>query len=181
MDFQSDDPDFTVSWLLGLQLQRSNGPRPIPLAQFVSKDDDFSVTWLLGLSSRSRSNLSESAWSQWAKPFLTTDPNFSVSWLLGLALRSSGSAEREGRARSRRKSTTARKPTDETDDGVTLVCNEDADKSPDEDLDETGETEEEAKEASPESEQDTVLAEPEFLELCAKLEELVSDIECVSA
>jgi hypothetical protein len=42
------------------------------------------------------------------------------------------------------------------------------------------EAETETEQETPVTEEDPVLAEPGFLELCEKLEELLTEIECVS-
>lgn len=79
MGFQSDDPDFCVSWLLGLRPQHPSGSRSSG-SQFESQDPDFSVSWLLGL--QPQKPLGQC--SSWTQGFESRDPDFSVSWLLGL-------------------------------------------------------------------------------------------------
>ena len=106
MEFQAEDPDFSVSWLLGLQPHQSSPERPAWTEQFESSDKEFSVSWLLGLVSRPYSSTGPN-YPPWAKAFQSTNPSFSVSWLLGLrprrshksspqSTRSSGSKRRVG-------------------------------------------------------------------------------------
>jgi hypothetical protein len=56
MEFESTDPSFSVSWLLGLQPYQPAGPAWAK--QYESSDPNFSVSWLLGLVPRQKSRRS---------------------------------------------------------------------------------------------------------------------------
>ncbi|KAI5458547.1 P-loop containing nucleoside triphosphate hydrolase protein [Mariannaea sp. PMI_226] len=58
MEFQSTDPSFCVSWLLGLQPYQYIPTRPSWADQFESKDPNFSVSWLIGLTPSKKSRRS---------------------------------------------------------------------------------------------------------------------------
>lgn len=55
MEFDSTDPSFSVSWLLGLQPYQHKPAAPAWAKQYESNDPNFSVSWLLGLVPRQKS------------------------------------------------------------------------------------------------------------------------------
>ncbi|KAI9147702.1 Stage V sporulation protein K [Paramyrothecium foliicola] len=155
MEFQADDPDFSVSWLLGLQPFHSSTQSPVWLKQFESKDPHFSISWLLGLSP-------QPAGSKRPALFQTTDPDFSRKKAVATANTQTNEVDNASSEENVL-------PTLEGDLYLSQLFGESPYEEP--------ETEDE--EATPVIEEDPVLAEPGFLELCEKLEELLSDIEDV--
>ncbi|KAH7134637.1 P-loop containing nucleoside triphosphate hydrolase protein [Dactylonectria estremocensis] len=135
MEFQSTNPSFCVSWLLGLQPYQHVPTTP-----------------------------------PWAKQYESTDPNFSVSFIIGII-----PSKKPRRIRKKRRTHRAVKlSTKRLEDGQDLDLwglRRLYDDLSDEEVQEV-EAEKPASEGEPE-----VLAEPGFLELCSKMEQLLDDIE----
>lgn len=197
------DADFCVSWLLGLQSKPSFS-RP-PSHDYTSEDPDFSVTWLLGISWY---QTLEEEIAIWVQENTSDDPQFRVSWLLGLepqpgrcwgwaAQYETDHPEFLGVSHILGLTPVPEAPCEE-------VTNETSDSEEDEDgeagaeiLDEedelgllrlfgelawvTDDSEESGSETDSvvEEEDPPVLATPEFLQLCAQMDEMLSELEYV--
>lgn len=195
MEYQTDDADFCISWLLGLQSERFIARCPRWAAEHQTNDPYFQVSYVLGLAPRPRtaSTLSggKSRAPKWAKEFESSDPNFLVSRLLGLipSPTKSNRSKRRWKARNHGKSAVSEETAGSSDDdedksaqsndleessdfGIAKLLGEE----PYEVDDEDGEAEKEGSEDKA-SEEAPVLATADFLTLCQNLEEMLIDIE----
>jgi hypothetical protein len=165
------DPDFSVSWLLGISgHQTLEEEISIWIEENTSDDPHFRVSWLLGLEPTPGR-----CWA-WAAEHETEDPEFlGVSFLIGLiptpekpvveeegGSGSEDEAEVEGEA--------AEEAVDENDEmGLRRLFG---------DLPyEADESNEESENKEPE--EPPVLATPEFLQLCEQMDEMLSELEYV--
>lgn len=152
--------------------------------EFDTADPDFNVSWLLGLIPRHGDYGSVATCPpQWAEEFVTKDPNFNVSHILGLIPGPETPTEGD----------------DEQSDGVENeeAADEDSEQSEQEGVEEEesvdemglqrlfgdipydeGESEEEKSDDEAQVDYDPpVLATPDFLDLCEKMEDMILEIE----
>lgn len=174
MEFQSGDPSFRVSWLLGL--------RPYRTYRSVARCPQWA-------------KVKVASCPEWAKEFQTDDPSFLVSHVLGIIPSPDTSAQAAQKTLEYQKKWDIfglrRLYGELPDEEAALkeaIANEikwdifglrrlygelSAEES------ESGESEESEQPAEEEaaSETDPVLATPEFLDLCLQLEALIDEIE----
>ena len=196
------DADFCVSWLLGIQSKPSSSA--FPSSDYISDDPDFSVTWLLGISWY---QTLEEEIAIWIQENTSEDPQFRVSWLLGLepqpgrcwgwaALYETDDPEFLGVSHILGLPV-PETPCEEVTDESSESEDEENDEVEEEILDEEDElgllrlfgelawvTEDPEESGSDsdsaaEEEEPPVLATPEFLQLCAQMDQMLSELEYV--
>lgn len=193
--FESTDAAFSVSWLLGLQPPPP--PPPHVQAQAVARnppewakhlstaDPTFSVSWLLGLQPRPATT-----GPPWAKQYQTDDADFLVSRLLGL-IPASGALlqKRSGKllnvAGSPSEAGTSTTSSESDADSENVDWQHDFNEAGyflaqlygdcpyvDDDSEDDSGTDD-----SSQAVHDSVTLDPEFLDLCERLEDLLDEIE----
>jgi hypothetical protein len=181
MELQSDDPDFSVSWLLGLRPHRTFGRCPHWAKQFETDDPDFFVSWLLGLRHGGEGSSSGTQFTcpPWLKEFESTDPDFLVSRILGLIpglpvfteQAADADAQLEPQGAAEAETSESEEDDDDAEYGLRRLFGDLTEEELAAEASEKTETTEEQPEEAP------VLAEPSFLELCEKMEDLLLEIE----
>ncbi|KFA51101.1 hypothetical protein S40293_04737 [Stachybotrys chartarum IBT 40293] len=196
--FESTDAAFSVSWLLGLQ---PPPPPPHVQTQAVARnppewakhlstaDPAFSVSWLLGLQPRP-----STTGPPWVKQYQTDDADFLVSRLLGL-IPASGALLQKGLSKllngagppSDAGTSTTSSKSDANSENVDWQhdFNEagyflaqlygDCPYVDDDSEDDSG------TDDSSQAVHDSVTLDPEFLDLCERLEDLLDEIEASSS
>ena len=139
------------------------------LDTFNSSDEDFSVRWLLGLKEHPHFER-----NPWAREFFSTDPSFLVSRVLGLVPYPAkpvkeDTSENEEKADEQATEEESDEFSEEDDTyGLALMFGEIEPPSDDSDS---------SDDEAPVSTDPPVLADPEFLDLCSKLDQIFLDIE----
>jgi hypothetical protein len=180
MELQTDDPDFSVSWLLGLRPQRIFGRCPHWAKQFETEDADFFVSWLLGLQPGGEGSSTGTQFTcpPRLKEFESTDPDFLVSRILGLipglpaVLEQTADVDAQPEPQDPAKAETSEpEEDDDAEYGLRRLFGDLTEEELAAEASEKTETTEEQPEEAP------VLADPSFLELCEKMEDLLLEIE----
>lgn len=164
------DPDFSVSWLLGISgYQTLEEEISIWIKENESDNPHFRVSWLLGLEPRPGR-----CWG-WAAQYENEDPSFlGVSHILGLIPTPEDPVEPEAEEEE------SESEEEEEEETVEEVIDEDDEMGLQRLFGELPYVVEDEEEQKAEEEQPTeapVVATQEFLDLCAQMDEMISALE----